>query len=96
MITLYSFKHSPNGWVSFLITVVPFKAATDTRPQKVVVVLEALGLQYETKWLDINKGEQKEPEYTKLCPNGREYSHTARNCLIADEIITRPSYYHRP
>ncbi|PSS32196.1 hypothetical protein PHLCEN_2v2034 [Hermanssonia centrifuga] len=38
---------------------------------KVAVVLEELGLTYETVYLDFKNGEQKAPEYTKYNPNGR-------------------------
>ncbi|KAF8586956.1 glutathione S-transferase [Ramaria rubella] len=38
---------------------------------KVVSVLEELGIKYETKFLDFQKKEQKDPEYTKYNPNGR-------------------------
>ena len=39
--------------------------------QKVNIILESLGLKYETKFLDLAKGEQKAPEFTKYNPNGR-------------------------
>ena len=39
--------------------------------RKVAFVLEELGLTYETKYLDFQKGEQKASEYTKYNPNGR-------------------------
>ncbi|KAL4247797.1 GST superfamily protein [Abortiporus biennis] len=38
---------------------------------KVVFVLEALELSYETIYLDFSKNEQKAPEHTKYNPNGR-------------------------
>lgn len=38
---------------------------------KASVALEELGLSYEVKVVDITKGEQKEPAYLKLNPNGR-------------------------
>jgi len=38
---------------------------------KVAIVLEELGLKYETKYLDFQAGEQKAPEHTKFNPNGR-------------------------
>ncbi|EIW59515.1 thioredoxin-like protein [Trametes versicolor FP-101664 SS1] len=38
---------------------------------KVVIVLEELGLDYDSKYLVFDKGEQKSPEYTKYNPNGR-------------------------
>ncbi|GAA5929638.1 hypothetical protein JCM3775_006505 [Rhodotorula graminis] len=37
----------------------------------VAFVLKALGLSYETKWLDFSKGEQKSAEFLALCENGR-------------------------
>ncbi|GAA6013694.1 hypothetical protein JCM11491_005061 [Sporobolomyces phaffii] len=37
----------------------------------VVFLLKALGLPYETKYLDFAKGEQKGAEFVKLNPNGR-------------------------
>ncbi|KAI0659286.1 glutathione S-transferase C-terminal-like protein [Cubamyces menziesii] len=40
-------------------------------PLKVTIVLEELGLEYNTVAIDISKGEHKGPEYTKLNPNGR-------------------------
>ncbi|PVH77010.1 glutathione S-transferase, variant [Cadophora sp. DSE1049] len=39
--------------------------------QKVSMVLEALGLKYETKHIDISKNTQKEEWYLKINPNGR-------------------------
>jgi len=38
---------------------------------KATVLLEELGLTYETIFLDFKKGEQKGPEHVKLNPNGR-------------------------
>ncbi|CAH7684811.1 glutathione S-transferase [Phakopsora pachyrhizi] len=38
---------------------------------KVALLLEELGLTYETKFLDMQKGEIKGPEHVKLNPNGR-------------------------
>ena len=40
-------------------------------PRKVAIVLEELGLTYETVYLDFKKHEQQAPEYTKYNPNGR-------------------------
>jgi len=40
-------------------------------PWKVVIVLEYLGLKYDTKYLDVYKNEQKAPDFTKYNPNGR-------------------------
>ena len=36
-----------------------------------MVVLEELGLSYETIYLDLYKQESKHPEFLKLNPNGR-------------------------
>ncbi|KZT69089.1 glutathione S-transferase [Daedalea quercina L-15889] len=38
---------------------------------KVAFVLAELGLEYESKYLDFGKQEQKSPEHTKYNPNGR-------------------------
>jgi len=38
---------------------------------KVAFVLEELGLSYETKYLNFQKGEHKDSEFTKYNPNGR-------------------------
>jgi len=38
---------------------------------KVAIVLELLGLSYESIYLDMHKGEHKAPEFTKYNPNGR-------------------------
>ncbi|KAH9896998.1 glutathione S-transferase C-terminal-like protein [Cubamyces lactineus] len=40
-------------------------------PMKVAIVLEELGLEYDVVPVDINTGEHKGPEYTKINPNGR-------------------------
>ena len=39
--------------------------------RKVAIVLEELGLTYESVYLDFQKGEQKGPEHVKHNPNGR-------------------------
>lgn len=39
--------------------------------RKVAYVLDELKLTYETKFLDFNKNEHKDPEHTKFNPNGR-------------------------
>jgi len=44
---------------------------TSPNVRKVLIALEELGLPYEIKWTDIKAGEQFEPEYLKLNPNGR-------------------------
>lgn len=38
---------------------------------KVSVALEEMGLPYEVRKLDLYKGEQKEPWFLAICPNGR-------------------------
>jgi glutathione S-transferase len=38
---------------------------------KISCTLEELGLEYEAKYVDLSKGEQKEPDYVALNPNGR-------------------------
>ncbi|MEL7029067.1 MAG: glutathione S-transferase N-terminal domain-containing protein, partial [Pseudomonadota bacterium] len=38
---------------------------------KASVVLEELGLPYEVRAIDLMKNEQKEPDFLKICPNGR-------------------------
>ena len=35
------------------------------------MILRELGLTYENKWVNLQDGEHKAPEYTKLNPNGR-------------------------
>jgi glutathione S-transferase len=39
--------------------------------QKISIALEEFGLEYETKHIDLSKDEQKQPEFTKVNPNGR-------------------------
>ncbi|OJT13995.1 Glutathione S-transferase 2 [Trametes pubescens] len=38
---------------------------------KVAIVLEELGLEYRSLYLDVKKGEHRAPEHTKFNPNGR-------------------------
>ncbi|KAI0081359.1 glutathione S-transferase C-terminal-like protein [Panus rudis PR-1116 ss-1] len=61
--TLYSHSAGPNGWVSVV---------TYMR-RKVALLLEELGLTYETetKYLIFQAQEHKAPEYLKINPNGR-------------------------
>ena len=40
-------------------------------PRKVAIVLEELGLTYDTKFLDFQAGEHKAEAHTKYNPNGR-------------------------
>ncbi|MEI6486898.1 MAG: glutathione S-transferase N-terminal domain-containing protein [Sphingomonadales bacterium] len=45
---------------------------------KISIALEELGLAYEVRTLDLNGGEQKQPEFLKLNPNGKV------PCLVDD------------
>jgi GST-like protein len=38
---------------------------------KPLILLEELGLEYETHWVNIGKGEQLKPEFLKINPNGK-------------------------
>ncbi len=38
---------------------------------KPLILLEELGLPYETHWIDIGKGEQHEPNFLRINPNGK-------------------------
>jgi glutathione S-transferase len=40
-------------------------------PWKVAIILEELGLEWNTIWVDMNTGEHKRKPYTDLNPNGR-------------------------
>ncbi|KAI0659289.1 glutathione S-transferase C-terminal-like protein [Cubamyces menziesii] len=46
-------------------------ASLGPNPIKVAIVLEELGLEYDVVPISTQKGEQKNPEYLKLNPNGR-------------------------
>ena len=48
-----------------------FCIKTDPILRKVAIVLEELGLTYESVYLDFSKQEQKAPDYLKINPNGR-------------------------
>lgn len=39
--------------------------------RKIAFLLNELGLEYESKYIDMNVQEQKGPEYLKVNPNGR-------------------------
>lgn len=39
--------------------------------QKIPIMLEELGIPYNVKKIDIHKGEQKNPEFLKINPNGK-------------------------
>jgi GST-like protein len=38
---------------------------------KPLILLEELGLPYETHWVNIGKGEQQQPDYLRVNPNGK-------------------------
>ena len=38
---------------------------------KVAIALEEMGLDYEIKWVNIGAGEQHEPDFLKVSPNGK-------------------------
>ena len=42
-----------------------------THTRKVAIILEELGLTYESIYLDFGKGEHKQPPHTTYNPNGR-------------------------
>ena len=44
---------------------------TSPNVRKVLIALEELGLPYEIKWTDISAGEQFEPQYLTINPNGK-------------------------
>lgn len=70
--TLYSHYRGPNGWY-----VCPPSSKyrgglkTNPTPRKVAIVLEELGLTYQTVYFDFTKGEHKAPDFLKINPNGR-------------------------
>jgi glutathione S-transferase len=72
-ITLYSHKKAPNGWVRNFCS---SKRCVDSgsNPQKAAIILEELGIKYETKYLEFGTAEPgiKGPEHVKLNPNGRK------------------------
>ena len=44
---------------------------TSPNVRKVLIALEELGLSYEIKWTDISAGEQFDPQYLAINPNGK-------------------------
>jgi GST-like protein len=50
---------------------IDFYTAATPNGWKVAIVLEELGLRYRTRKIDFEKGEQREPWFTDLNPNGR-------------------------
>ena len=38
---------------------------------KVSMALEEMALPYEVHLINLGKGEQRDPDYLKICPNGR-------------------------
>ena len=67
--TLFSHKGGPNGWCVFALWM--YKPANDLWVRKVAVILDELGLTYETTFLDFQNNEQKAESHTKYNPNGR-------------------------
>lgn len=73
--TLYTNVFGPNGWYvgpvahSFQEIADTCLLASITR--KVAIVLEELGLTYESIYLTFEKGEHKAPDYLRITPNGR-------------------------
>lgn len=68
--TLYTHKLGPNGWRVSLHTVCGPQGSPLVY-RKVAIVLEELGLEYRSLYLDVKAGEHKGPEHTKFNPNGR-------------------------
>ncbi|KAL1950307.1 hypothetical protein VTO73DRAFT_5431 [Trametes versicolor] len=48
-----------------------YQSNTGTNGWKIAMVLEELGLEYHAIFLNLDKGEQRNPEHTKFNPNGR-------------------------
>jgi len=48
-----------------------FSAVVVPNGWKPAIILQELGLKYETKYLNLDQGHHKEPEFTKYNPNGR-------------------------
>ena len=68
--TLYTHTGGPNGWqVPLLLN--SRRSELNLIPRKTAIVLEELGLTYESVYLDFGKQEHKGPEYLKINPNGR-------------------------
>src|SRR4051812_37879301 len=38
---------------------------------KPLILLEELGLDYEIRWVNLGKGEQHQPDYLRINPNGK-------------------------
>ena len=67
--TLYTHKTGINGWQVWSRFTGHLK--TNLILRKAVIILEELGLTYQSVYLDFSKKEQKNPEYLKINPNGR-------------------------
>ena len=50
---------------------IDFYSAQTPNGQKIHIMLEECGLDYETHWVDIDKGEQFEPEFLMINPNNK-------------------------
>ena len=73
MLTLYSHKSGPNGWVSYLLfrSRVALHVATCIS-QRVAMVCNELGLEYKTEFVEMGPDGMKGPAYLKINPNGRK------------------------
>ena len=69
---MYTHKGGPNGWYACSLSL-QCGGHLKTNPihRKAAIVLEELGLTYESVYLDFNSGEHKAPAYLKVNPNGR-------------------------
>ena len=70
--TLYTHGRGPNGWqVCSVSRRLGGSLKIYPNHRKVAIVLEELGLTYESIYLDFSKKEQKDEKYLKINPNGR-------------------------
>ena len=69
--TLYSHAGGPNGWCVSNVCLSTVSLMLIRVHRKVAYLLNELGVDYETKYINSKELEQKSPEYLKLNPNGR-------------------------
>lgn len=69
--TLYQSNTGTNGWYVTLHATFDTGKLIFDNCRKIAMVLEELGLEYRAIFLDLDKGEQRNPEHTKFNPNGR-------------------------
>ena len=75
MLTLYSHTSGPNGWVSFFLLQSRVDLFdTDDISQRVTMVLNELGLEYKTEFIEFGPEGMKGPAYLKINPNGRTHT----------------------